>query len=156
MSMGMRNTTRPQESGFTLVELAVALAVVAILILVALPMFMGVRGQSQETAAQSELRDAVGPLKAHIMDGDESLAIEDGIRVYAGGIRFDAGAVAGIKLEQATDGSVCMWRVSDNGAVYGMWTSSDGGTTLYLEASALPEECPDAGNAAAGGYVSSW
>jgi type IV pilus assembly protein PilA len=152
----MESSGPSRQSGFTLLELSVALGVVAILAIIALPMFMGVRDQSTETAAQTELRDALVPLKAHIMDGDPSLAIEDGIREFSGGIQFDGGAVAGIKLQQSGDGAVCMWRVSDSGVVFGVWTASSGADTLYAELTALPSDCPDTVDAAGAGFVVSW
>jgi prepilin-type N-terminal cleavage/methylation domain-containing protein len=150
------NATSSRESGFTLLELSIALAIVAILTIIALPMFMGVRGQAEETAAQTELRDALVPLKAHILDGDRELSLEDGVHEFSGTIRFDGGAVAGIKLQQASDGAICMWRIADTGLVFGLWTSPSGGATLYTELASLPEDCPQSSNASEAGFSSSW
>lgn len=147
---------KDRESGFSLVELAVALVVVAVLIGVAIPLYLGMRRESVETAAQAELREALVPLRAHLLDGDESLSLPQGVRSFNGTVRFDDSAVAGIKLEAASDGSTCLWRIADTGTVYGVWAAPDGGTALFTEAGSLPGSCPDEADAAAQGFVASW
>lgn len=144
------------QSGYTLVELLVALGVVAVLVALAIPLYVGMRAQTVETAAQSELREALIPLQAHIVDGDETLSFEEGVRSFDGSVRFDGGAVAGIKLQEAADGSACLWRVADNGVVFGVWTSADGGTTRYAEVASLPEDCPNAVDAPGVGFGTTW
>jgi prepilin-type N-terminal cleavage/methylation domain-containing protein len=152
----MPTTRSRREAGFSLLELSVALMVVAVLILIAIPMFKGVRDQSVETAIQTELRDALVPLKAHIMDGDPSLSLEDGVHEFSGTVRFDGGAVAGIKLQQATDGAVCMWRIAETGQVFGVWTPPTGGESLFTVQASLPSTCPEATAASGAGFAASW
>ncbi|RPI23903.1 MAG: prepilin-type N-terminal cleavage/methylation domain-containing protein [Actinobacteria bacterium] len=153
----MRESTGSRgESGFTLLELSAALAIIAVLVVVAIASFAGVRRQSVETAAQAELRDALAPLKAHLMDGDPSLSLDAGVHAFAGGIRFDDAAIGGIRLERATDGAVCMWRIAETGSVYGTWTSSSGGETLFTEQASLPSACPEQTTASGAGFGPSW
>ncbi len=47
------------ESGFTLIELMVVLLIMAILMAIAIPTFLGVRSGAQERSAQSDLTNAV-------------------------------------------------------------------------------------------------
>ena len=46
------------EKGFTLIELMVVVLIIAILIAIAIPTFLGARTRSQDRAAESELRNA--------------------------------------------------------------------------------------------------
>jgi len=47
------------ESGFTLIELMVVLLIMAILMAVAIPTFLGVRSGAQDRSAQSDLTNAI-------------------------------------------------------------------------------------------------
>lgn len=145
-----------RQNGYTLVEMLVALGVVAVLVALAFPLYVGMRDQSVETAAQTELREALVPLQAHILDGDETLSIEQGVRSFSSTVRFDGGAVAGIKLQEAADGSACLWKVADSGSVFGVWTADDGSVTLYAEVAALPEDCPTSADAPGEGFTATW
>jgi type IV pilus assembly protein PilA len=66
------------DRGFTLIELMVVVLIIAILIAIAIPTFLGLRRRAQDRAAQSNLRNALTAGKAFYTD-DET---------YAG---FDAG-----------------------------------------------------------------
>jgi type IV pilus assembly protein PilA len=52
------------ESGFTLIELMVVLLIMAILLAIAIPTFLGVRGSAQDRSAQSDLTNAITSGKA--------------------------------------------------------------------------------------------
>jgi len=52
------------ESGFTLIELMVVLLIMAILLAIAIPTFLGVKGGAQDRAAQSNLTNALTSAKA--------------------------------------------------------------------------------------------
>ena len=59
------------DKGFTLVELMVVVLVIAILLAIAIPTFLGARERSQDRAAQSNLRNALTAAKvAFSNDGD--------------------------------------------------------------------------------------
>ncbi len=61
---------RDEEEGFTLIELMVVIMILAILIVMGLPTFLGVRARFQDRAAQSDLRNTV--LSARIMFTDNA------------------------------------------------------------------------------------
>ena len=62
---------RGGDQGFTLVELMVVVLVIAILLAIAIPTFLGARERSQDRAAQSNLRNALTAAKvAYSNDGD--------------------------------------------------------------------------------------
>jgi type IV pilus assembly protein PilA len=61
---------RDEEDGFTLVELMVVVMILAILIVMGLPTFLGVKSRFQDRGAQTDLRNAV--LSARIMFTDNA------------------------------------------------------------------------------------
>jgi type IV pilus assembly protein PilA len=61
---------RDEEDGFTLIELMVVVMILAILIVMGMPTFLGVRARFQDRAAQTDLRNVV--LAARIMYTDNA------------------------------------------------------------------------------------
>ena len=61
---------RDEEDGFTLVELMVVVMILAILIVMGMPTFLGVRARFQDRAAQTDLRNSV--LSARILYTDNA------------------------------------------------------------------------------------
>ena len=61
---------RDEEDGFTLVELMVVVMILAILIVMGLPTYLGVKSRFQDRAAQTDLRNAV--LSARILFTDNA------------------------------------------------------------------------------------
>jgi type IV pilus assembly protein PilA len=53
-----------RDSGFTLIELMVVLLIIAILLAVAIPTFLGVSGSANDRSAQSNLSNAITEIKA--------------------------------------------------------------------------------------------
>jgi type IV pilus assembly protein PilA len=64
-------TKMEDDKGFTLIELMVVVLIIAILIAIAIPTFLGLRRRAQDRAAQSDLRNAMTAAKAFYTD-DES------------------------------------------------------------------------------------
>ena len=58
------------EDGFTLIELMVVVLIIAILIAIAIPTFLGLRERAQNRSAQSDLRNALTAAKAYYTDND--------------------------------------------------------------------------------------
>src|SRR5712692_6295542 len=59
---------RDDEEGFTLIELMVVVLIIAILIAIAIPTFLGARQKAQDRAAQSDLRNALTAAKTGYVD----------------------------------------------------------------------------------------
>src|SRR5688572_123146 len=65
------------EGGFTLIELMVVVLIIAILIAIAIPTFLGARKRAQDKQAQSNLRNALTAEKTYYVD-NQSYA-DDGV-----------------------------------------------------------------------------
>jgi type IV pilus assembly protein PilA len=59
---------RKDEEGFTLIELMVVILIIAILIAIAIPTFLGARSTAQDRAAQSDLRNGLTAVKTAYVD----------------------------------------------------------------------------------------
>ena len=69
MLKALWNRTR-DDKGFTLIELMVVVLIIAILIAIAIPTFLGMRRRAQDRAAQSNLRNGITAAKAYFTDGE--------------------------------------------------------------------------------------
>jgi type IV pilus assembly protein PilA len=58
------------DEGFTLIELMVVVLIIAILIAIAIPTFLGLRRRAQDRAAQSDLRNGLTAAKAFYTDNE--------------------------------------------------------------------------------------
>lgn len=59
-----------EQDGFTLIELMVVVLIIAILIAIAIPTFLGLRQRAQDRSAQSNLRNGLTAAKAFYTDGE--------------------------------------------------------------------------------------
>ena len=97
------------DKGFTLIELMVVVLIIAILIAIAIPTFLGLRQRAQDRAAQSDLRNALTAAKAFFTDGDtytgfdaaEGQAIEPSLTWVDGGAASQN--TVHVKLVSATE-----------------------------------------------------
>jgi len=62
-------TAEATDAGFTLIELMVVLLIIAILLAIAIPTFLGVTGSANDRAAQSNITNALTELKALYQNG---------------------------------------------------------------------------------------
>ena len=65
------------EGGFTLIELMVVVMIIAILVGIAIPAFLGARKRAQDTASKSSLRNALGTAQTIFTDTQAYLATAD-------------------------------------------------------------------------------
>ena len=68
---------RDDEEGFTLIELMVVVLIIAILLAIAIPTFLGARERAQDRAAQSNLRNALTAEKVFYTD-NQAYTVDSG------------------------------------------------------------------------------
>jgi type IV pilus assembly protein PilA len=66
-----------REGGFTLIELMVVVLIIAVLIGIAIPTFLGARQRAQDRAAQSSLRNSLTAAKTIFTDAETYLNATD-------------------------------------------------------------------------------
>src|SRR5438270_11843841 len=68
MFEAIRKRLHGDEAGFTLIELMVVVLIIAILIAIAIPTFLGARQRAQDKQAQSNIRNALTTEKTYYVD----------------------------------------------------------------------------------------
>ena len=131
--------------GFTLIELMVVVMIIAVLIAIAIPSFLGFRKSAQDRSAQTEIRNVLLSEKAFwLEDGDYTQTAGD-ITALEPNAVIDAGPAAGvfIDLNGASTDIVCMVRTAESGNTFSIWESATAGT--YYGATDLSgADCPAA------------
>ena len=86
------------EGGFTLIELMVVVMIIAILLGIAIPAFLGAKSRAQDTASKSNLRNALGAAQTRFSDQQvfEAVgAIVTGLGTDEPSLTFKDGSVLG-------------------------------------------------------------
>src|SRR5438067_7831376 len=71
MIEALRKRLEHDEDGFTLIELMVVVLIIAILLAIAIPTFLGARTRANDRAAQSSLRNALTAAKTIFTDSQD-------------------------------------------------------------------------------------
>jgi type IV pilus assembly protein PilA len=83
-----------REDGFTLIELMVVVLIIAILIAIAIPTFLGARQKAQDRAAQSNLRNALTAAKSVYTDKQTYVLSNAELQAVEPSLTFQTGASA--------------------------------------------------------------
>jgi type IV pilus assembly protein PilA len=143
------------DEGFTLIELMVVVMIIAILIAIAIPSFLGFRKSAQDRAAQADIRSVLLAEKAIWLDeGDYTAVVADLTAFEPNLVFYDAVAApqgVQVTLNAVSDDIVCIQRTSASGTTYLVWESSLEGTR-YGDNAALGflGACPAVADAAWG------
>ncbi|MGI9647669.1 MAG: prepilin-type N-terminal cleavage/methylation domain-containing protein [Acidimicrobiia bacterium] len=127
---------RDTDRGFTLVELMIVVLIVAILIAIAIPTFLGQRKEAEDSAAKSNLRNALttekalytGGLEAFTADLDLLSSVEPSLFNVTGASpavsTFDPVAVT---IDGAGE-TVCIVALTPRGEYLAIWEHESSGT----------------------------
>ncbi|MGI9610052.1 MAG: prepilin-type N-terminal cleavage/methylation domain-containing protein [Acidimicrobiia bacterium] len=152
MLKAMRSRLNKDE-GFTLIELMVVVLIIAILVAIAIPTFLGQRKNAQDSAAKSNVRNALATEKAYFSVNQAFTATAADLAAIEPNL-FGTGADPVTVVIGTAGVSVCLTQQSDGGDYFSVWDGTTAGT-VYRQAATAPAvaDCPsDAQPAAANGW----
>ena len=140
------------EEGFTLIELMVVVLIIAILLAIAIPTFLGARQKAQDRAAQSDARNALTAAKTFYVDNqkyaDSTDATFTGIEPSLKMVAAFTGAAHEVQVLKgdvnAGDSAVvCITTKSASGKFFEVKDISTGGNsgTTFDTPAAAPAAC---------------
>jgi type IV pilus assembly protein PilA len=156
------------EEGFTLIELMVVVLIIAILIAIAIPTFLGARRRAQDRQAQSNIRNGLTAAKTYYSDKQvfsgttsDYATIETSLTFTTTPTTADAGSrEVGVSLSVASNtDAICLGAKSKSGTVFLLFdvasaaTATDAGTYFLSGASpACPSAVPPGGSWSKSGW----
>jgi prepilin-type N-terminal cleavage/methylation domain-containing protein len=117
-----------REAGFTLVELAIVVLIIAVLVAIAMVTFPATRARAQDRDAQAALRNALSAEKVHFADHEAYTQVRAELAAIEPALAFDA-----VADQAPTAGSVAY---AASGSTVTLATRSATGTCFYLRDSA--------------------
>lgn len=148
---------RTKEGGFTLVELMIVVLIVAILIAVAIPTFLGQRKTAEDAAAKSNLKLALTTEKAYATGAQVFTADLDALNAIEPSLFNVTGAAPAtnafdpVKVTvDPTETAVCLVAQTPTGRFLAIWESIDAGTQFGTHTTNPFGACSAAGPPAAG------
>jgi type IV pilus assembly protein PilA len=144
MLTNLRNKIQKDEEGFTLVELMVVVLIMAILMAIAIPTFMGAQNKAKDSAVKADLRNAMTAAKSLAADqegkfvstGSTNLTASD-MNTAEPSITFATPATnAAVGVYPGTAGAdITFVKISKSGKVYGISSTANGKVTYCSHAS---------------------
>jgi prepilin-type N-terminal cleavage/methylation domain-containing protein len=101
-----------REGGFTLIELLVVLIIIAVLLAIAIPAYLGFKDRAQKRAAQSNVRIAIPTAEAYTQDNDGTASDADADATTVGYTGMDLAALQAIDPAVKVD-AVAVYSDSD-------------------------------------------
>jgi type IV pilus assembly protein PilA len=131
--------------GFTLIELMVVVMIIAVLIAIAIPSFLGFRKSAQDRSAQSDIRNVLLSEKAYWLEHGDYTQTAGDITALEPNAVINASPAVGvyIDLNGASNDVVCIVRTADSGNSFSIWESATGGT-YYGSTNLSGADCPAA------------
>ena len=142
-----------RDEGFTLIELMVVVMIIAVLIAIAIPSFLGFRKSAQDRSAQAEIRTVLLAEKAiWLEEGAYTELAAEILPLEPNAVVDDFDSTIGVEpwLNVGSDQIVCLTRHSDSGNVFSVWESATAGTYFGTTDISGAGNCP---GAAPAGYT---
>ncbi len=134
-----------RDEGFTLIELMVVVMIIAVLIAIAIPSFLGFRKSAQDRSAQSEVRNVLLSEKAYWLDNGDYTETAADITAFEPNAILNADPALGVAMDtrDVSADIVCLTRTAASGNSFSVWESSSGGT-YYGATNLQTADCPAA------------
>jgi type IV pilus assembly protein PilA len=116
------------DDGFTLIELMVVVLVIAVLLAVAIPTFLGARTKAQDRAAQSNIRNGLTAEKTYYTDNQAYAASAVSLTAIEPGLLY----ATGVPSAPGTVGITTVTNLTTNDTVQ-LVAKSGSGTCFYLQ-----------------------
>ena len=149
------------EEGFTLIELMVVVLIIAVLVAIAIPSFLGFRNRAQDRSAQVDLRNTLLGEKAVWTDVGAFTETEADLKAYEPTLVINTSAAtdAGVFVDKwvaSNDNVVCLLQASVSGNHFAIFedSSATGGTFYGASASAIT--CPSSAGAPTSSATVAW
>lgn len=113
--IGLIRSRLGNDEGFTLVELMVVVLIIAILVAIAIPTFLGARSSAQDRAAQSNLRNALTAEKVFYVDNEVYTNVVADLQAIEPSLDW-AGMT--VNIDALNDQYVCLEIVSSSGETF--------------------------------------
>jgi len=144
----LRRRLNKDEQGFTLIELMVVVLIIAILIAIAIPTFLGAQNRARDRGAQSDLRNAMTAVRTISTDSsglfdtidNTSLNAAEGALTWGAADDSDGSAtVVGWDVDtSAAVDLLQLSKVSASGKAFGIRMTSEG-KVFYCSAAAVAD-----------------
>jgi type IV pilus assembly protein PilA len=146
MLHALRRRLEREDEGFTLIELMVVVLIIAILIAIAVPTFLGARNSAQNRAAESDVRNALTAEKTYYTNNQQYTATASSLQAIEPSLNWVTTSPALAKTNQVyvvTDSggdAVCLSSQSVTGNFYAIadLTTGSSAGTYYAESSSEP------------------
>jgi type IV pilus assembly protein PilA len=129
-----------RDEGFTLIELMVVVLIIAILIAIAIPSFLGFRKNAQDRSAQADLRSVLLAEKAYYTENAAFTVADADLQAIEPNVN-----TAVVRALSTAGDAVCMELVSASGDYFAIWESSTDPTEYGSGTATLIATCNDAG-----------
>ncbi len=129
-----------RDEGFTLIELMVVVLIIAVLVAIAIPSFLGFRNRAQDRSAQSDIRSAILAEKGYYTDNEVFTNVETELQDFIPTLLTDDTALVDgrVYVEQLAAEEVCLHRESDSGSIFSAYLFEDDATRYAKDDSAAP------------------
>jgi type IV pilus assembly protein PilA len=132
-----------REDGFTLIELMVVVMIIAILIAIAIPSFLGFRRNAQDRSVQSDLRNVLLAENAYQLENNAFTADDAALLEIEANARLDA-----ITVNLLGD-DVCLDGTSESSHTFAVYQIGEGATYYTLGTDGV---CPAAAGVPGAGW----